>query len=170
MGLEDAVKRSGGNEVLRYFVESTKRRLRTLPGVRDMGRVEQKALAAAMLGAGVLAYPTWFTETSWIGGMEAQAAGLRIVTSPIAALNETVFDRGSLIDGDWLSEEYQGAFIGAVVEALTEPEDGRREEIRAHAREHFSWDGVVEQWLALFEQLLDDAEFGMMVPYQPVTK
>ena len=53
------------------------------------GRVNQQQLAEAMLGAGVWFYPTWFSETSCITAMEAQAAGLRIVCPPIAALAET---------------------------------------------------------------------------------
>ena len=62
--------------------------------------------------------------------MEAQAAGLRIVTSSIAALNETVGPRGHLIPGDWLSEEYQKAFLDYVVLELTRPEGLDRKGVR----------------------------------------
>lgn len=59
-------------------------------GVVLHGRVNQRELAEAMLGAGVWFYPTWFSETSCITAMEAQAAGLICICPPIAALTETV--------------------------------------------------------------------------------
>ena len=70
------------------------RRLKELAplGVHDRGMVPGPELAREMLGAGVLLFPTWAWagpgagETSCISAMMAQAAGLRIVTSPIAAL------------------------------------------------------------------------------------
>ena len=70
-------------------------------GVVAHGRVDQQTLAREMLSAGVWILPTWFCETSCISAMEAQAAGLRIVASKLAALEETVADRGELITEDW---------------------------------------------------------------------
>jgi hypothetical protein len=78
--------------------------------------------------------------------MEAQAAGLRIVTSPIAALNETVANRGAMIPGDWLSEAYQSEFIKAAVSAMTEKGDADRERLQEYAKKNFGWEGVVDQW------------------------
>ncbi len=60
------------------------------PGIVLRGKVDQMTLAAEMMGAGVWFYPTWFSETSCITAMEAQAAGLWCVCPPIAALAETV--------------------------------------------------------------------------------
>lgn len=59
-------------------------------GIVLHGRVNQRELVEAMLGAGVWFYPTWFSETSCITAMEAQAAGLWCVCPPLAALEETV--------------------------------------------------------------------------------
>ena len=82
--------------------------------------------------------------------MEAQAAGCRIITSPIAALNETVGDRGVLIPGDWLSGEYQDRFVEETVKAMNRFESGDREELQKYARENFSWSNVFNQWKELF--------------------
>lgn len=73
-------------------------------------------------------------ETSCITAMQAQAAGLRIVTSPIAALNETVGGRGVLIEGApgpaniaqsfelaAPSPEYKAATVAAVAQAMVAP-------------------------------------------------
>lgn len=74
----------------RASLEALKKAVASTPGVVMHGRVNQKELAEAMLGAGVWFYPTWFSETSCITAMEAQAAGLWCVCPPLAALAETV--------------------------------------------------------------------------------
>lgn len=93
-------------------------------GVFLRGRVGQVELAAEMQQARVLAYPTAFLETSCITAMEAQAAGLPIVSSKLGALAETGAD-GWLID--WAANEdepanrteaYQDEFVDAVVTML----------------------------------------------------
>lgn len=59
-------------------------------GVVLHGRIPPRELAREFMRSGVWFYPTWFSETSCITAMQAQAAGLVCLTSPIAALNETV--------------------------------------------------------------------------------
>jgi glycosyltransferase involved in cell wall biosynthesis len=173
-GFDDAVKRTGDQQWA-YVSHMLKEKLRELSvqGVRHFGRVDQATLAKAMLGAGVWAYPTWgIMETSCIGAQEAQAAGMRIVTSKIAALPETVGDRGVLIEGDWLSGEYQQAFVNEVLNAMGEldsrgrPGSTERSRLKQYARENFSWDGVVSQWVELFDEVLTEAESGVLVPFQ----
>lgn len=172
-GLDDQVARTG-DQNLRYYSESLKRRMRELPGVTHHGRVDQRALAREMLASGVFAYPTHWVETSCISAMEAQAAGLRIVTTKLAALTETVGDRGVLIDGDWLSEDYQTQFVEAVVDAMLAPEGvggwPMREKMQAYARENFSWNGVAKEWDAMFRELLEDAEYGVLPDYMAVAE
>lgn len=157
------------DEQHRYLIDLLERRMKTLPGVTFHGKVDQKTLADAMQSSGVWAYPTWWTETSCITAMEAQAAGLRIVTTSRAALKETVADRGVLLDGDWLTDEYRNDFVNAVVDAMRVP-DGvgwpSRRNLHRYAREHFSWDGVADEWDRALRQLVEDAEFGVMPPYQ----
>lgn len=106
-----------------------------------------------------------------ITAMEAQAAGLRIVTSSIAALNETVGPEfGVLIDGDWLSEEYQARFIDETVRALTAAEGEwlkTREEIRARAFQDFDLDELAEEWVRLMRDGMRHLEVSPLVPYQP---
>lgn len=102
-------------------------------GVVLHGRVPPRELAREFLKSGVWFYPTWFSETSCITAMQAQAAGLRIVTSPIAALNETVSTSGMLIAGaptpidmaksfecGPCSDEYKSDMVAAVVLNLKE--------------------------------------------------
>lgn len=98
-------------------------KMQRTPGVTYHGRVPETELLRWMLTSGVWAYPTWqwagpgAGETSCISAMQAQACGLVPVTSPIAALKETVFS-GVRIEGDWRSAEYQEKWIGAVVDSM----------------------------------------------------
>lgn len=155
-----------GNAEQLEHIERLKQMLRDAEplGVTFFGRQPQSTIAAAMLSSGVWAYPTWFSETSCITAMEAQAAGLYIVTSPIAALNETVGSRAyAMIDGDWLSDEYQEQFVMEVVGAMNVPdEESGRSRIQLYAIEHFGWDSLATDWIDMFKA----TPAGVMPPYK----
>jgi glycosyltransferase involved in cell wall biosynthesis len=89
-------------------------------GVVYHDRINQDKLADEFLSASVMLHPTWFTETFGITFASAQAAGIKIISSSIAALNEVVGDRGILIDGVWTDKEYQDKFVQAAISALNE--------------------------------------------------
>lgn len=137
-------------------------------GVFFHDRINQKQLAREFMKSGVWAYPTWFTETSCVTAMEAQAAGLRIVTSPIAALNETVAERGVMIGkgapDEWRSPEYFEAFTREVVEAMNqdasteriERDSGHRKWLRQCAKELFCLDKLADEWSAMLTEIHSD--------------
>jgi predicted SAM-dependent methyltransferase/glycosyltransferase involved in cell wall biosynthesis len=102
-----------------------------------------------------------------ISAMEAQAAGLRMVSSPIAALNETVADRGILIEGDWASAEYQNKFVAAVIEAMNKEENSDRLILQQYAKDHFSWTTLAGDWEKMFKDLIEELKTNPVVPYQP---
>ncbi len=136
-------------------------------GVHFHGRVSQEVLAEEYLKSGVWAYPTWFTETSCISAMEAHAAGLRMVTSPIAALNETVgTSRGTMIPGDWMAWDYQTKFTEAVAAAMQKTDDSDREELQRHARENFGWDSLAQDWDKAIHQFVDEVATNVVPRYK----
>lgn len=139
-------------------------------GVTMCGKVDQRRLAHEFLSAGVWAYPTWFSETSCLTAMEAQAAGLRIVTSSIAALNETVGNEyGVLIDGDWTTSEYQAKFIEETVRAMTAPEGEwkkTREELQQRARRDFALGSLASDWDVMFRGVLSELQSSPLIPYK----
>jgi 2-polyprenyl-3-methyl-5-hydroxy-6-metoxy-1,4-benzoquinol methylase/glycosyltransferase involved in cell wall biosynthesis len=164
----------GGEQGQRQLeaIQTLTSRLRELEphGVTMHGKVDQQTLAREFLSAGVWAYPTWFSETSCLTAMEAQAAGLRIVTSSIAALNETVgHDYGVLLDGDWLSPEYQAKFVDETVRALEAPEGEwlrTRAEIQDRAHRDFGLDALAEGWVASMWSEIERLKAQPLVPYQ----
>lgn len=167
----------GNNQDQISIIDSLLQQLLALEGqgVVYRGRVDQMELAREYLSAGAWLYPTWFYETSCIGAMEARLAGLRIVTSPIAALPETVGGDGYYVSGDWLSAEYQDEFVEASVAALLGSSkferhsalaNSDREEIHQRA-ENLSWAGVANRWIDLVADLAEQVERDPLALYVP---
>lgn len=152
----------------------------TLPGVTLRGRVSQEELAREFLSAGVWTYPTWFWETSCITAMEAQAAGLHIVTSHLAALVETVGDRGVLLRADNPDEvnsaKYQDAFVQAVVDRLNAStrmpgdEASARAAKQQYARDHFSLDTLAQDWSGMLTEMVTRLRDDVIGKFQEVAQ
>lgn len=130
-------------------------------------RVNQEKLAEEFLSAGALLYPTWFSETFYIGGAESQAAGLRIITSSIAAINETVGNRGVRIDGDWTTDEYQKKFIDETVKALLKEDDNDRIILQQYAKNNFCLDTLAKDWEEMFYNLIKEIKTNPINQYYP---
>ncbi len=136
-------------------------------GVVFHDRVDQYTLAKELLSAGVWTFPSWFSETSCISAMEMQAAGVRIVTSNIAALKETVGARGVLLDGEWTSEEYQKQFIEATVDKLTNSDNSDRQLLQDYAKENFCLNKLAQEWQNMFCSLIEKLKVNPIILYYP---
>jgi glycosyltransferase involved in cell wall biosynthesis len=133
-------------------------------GVVYHGRISKQQLAEEFCKSGAWLYPTWFTETSCITAMEAQAAGLNIVTSPVAALCETVDAAGVLVPFDeYGGEQHQKEFLSAAVETLL----GRPGVPRGDC---FSLDSLAVDWSAMLSDMLKQTERRVMPPYYEWSK
>lgn len=142
-GWEKSLELCGENglpQCSRAALEALKKAVAETPGVVMHGRVNQKQLAEAMLGAGVWAYNTWFSETSCITAMEAQAAGLWCVCPPLAALAETVVHR--LWTGDFAAD-----VVTAMQKGPPAPVNPNR----------FALDSLAAEWDNRLKQLVADA-------------
>lgn len=127
-------------------------------GIYFHGRVGQRDLAEAYMRAKVWAYPTWFSETSCISAMEAQAAGCVPVTSDYAGLSETV-KLGIRIGMPSDSDEYRKTFVDSVTRLLLD-DDARRQTAtlaRESALREFPWSGVARDWSDRFRRKIEDA-------------
>ncbi len=142
------------------------------PLLRRLGRGAQNVyfheglpkqqLAVALKRCHVWAYPTDFPETSCIAAMEAQAAGLPVVSSRRYALTETVEDgrTGFLIPGEVGSPEYVRKFADACTLLLRDADLRRRMGDWGARRmlSEFTWQRAVSQWSELLEEVV--AEHG----------
>jgi len=136
-------------------------------GVFFKGRVSQKELSEEILSSGVWLYATRFQETSCISAMEMQASGLEIVTSSVAALNETVGERGILIDGDCDDPVYREKFINAAVKSMMEPNEDNRAKRMEYAECHFGLDQLAQEWELKFNELIELIAINPVIPYEP---
>jgi glycosyltransferase involved in cell wall biosynthesis len=156
-----------GNEIHRGFIASMVNRIAELKdsGVRIEGLVSKAKLAHEMRTSGVFAYPAWFSETSCCNVMEARAAGMRIVTTPVAALKETALGE-VLVEGDWTSESFRSRFAEKVVGAMLDESVDDRAARSRKAVEELDWARVAEDWERLFGELLAGAERGAMPAFK----
>lgn len=166
-GFDNWKKVAANDPAQTQFINQTMSNLENMKslGVHYHNRVNQNRLAEEFLSAGVWAFSTWYLETSCISSMEMQAAGVAMVTSNLAALKETTGERGVLIDGDWLSAEYQEKFIKEVVNALKNTTEEKRQSLQQYAREHFDWKKVAKSWNEMFNESCDKIN---ITPYKGI--
>lgn len=151
------------------LINFLKQRIKELEshGVFYHDRVNQEQLAEEFLSSGCWIYPTWFSETSCITAMEAQAAGLFTVSSSIAALNETVGKRGVLLDGDWTSQPYKDKFIESVVKSLLKTSNSERLHLQQYAKKHFGLNDLAKDWSNMLYSLIEEIKINPITPYYP---
>ncbi len=124
------------------------------PGVFLRGSLPKPAFYRELLSARVMAYPSIWRETSCIAAIEAQAAGLPVVTSSEGALPETI-QGGLVIPGDPTTPEFLEKFVSEVCSLM---EDDQRWEAlsrkgKAVVRTQYRWSQIAVEWLDHFESL-----------------
>lgn len=90
-----------------------------------------------------------------------------MTTSSIAALNETVGSRGTLIPGDWTTSEYKDKFINSVVSQLKNNDNSDRIKLQEYAKNTFGLDSLAKEWEKMFYDLIEYKKINPIVPYQP---
>jgi glycosyltransferase involved in cell wall biosynthesis len=162
-----AMAKAAGDEQLLAFVEACSRRVKECEklGVVARGRIPPRQLAREMLSAGAWLYPSWddihnapWMETSCIGAMEAQVAGLQIVTHRAGALPETVGTNGVFVDECPRVGAGLKAFVAHAARALVDPGVAARDAIALVGRNRFSWEPVAEEWEKLMLALVAEKE------------
>jgi glycosyltransferase involved in cell wall biosynthesis len=127
------------------------RRLAALDGrgVRALGRVERRRLAALYQGARVFVYPSLY-EGFGLPVTEALACGVPVVTSNRSSLPEAAGDAGVLVD-----PTDAGAVAQAIAAILGSPE--REAELKARAvaqARRFCWQQTAREMEEVFSDAL----------------
>lgn len=89
--------------VYRNVPEQIKTSYASISFIKFMGFKKNEEILESLMSADYLLYPTSFTETFCISALEAQRMGCICITSHVAALTETVGDRGILVLEDPMS-------------------------------------------------------------------
>lgn len=90
-----------------------------------------------------------------ITAMETAAAGVRGITSPLAALNETAVLSDFIDVGEATSTEYAQAFLKRLSERLADPAYDDRQRAMRRAWEWYEWRLVAAEWSDLFNERLE---------------
>ena len=93
------------------------------------------ALARELMRAWAMFYPTHWPETFCMAALEAQAAGLPVITSPLGALPETV--KGGICTND---------FVNAVSQLRNVSRWRKLSKLGKEQAQLFSWAAIAAQW------------------------
>jgi tetratricopeptide (TPR) repeat protein len=118
------------NEVAKEQMDEIRRLLRSgggLQGVTMHGWVPKAQLADAWSKADVWFYPCIFQETFCLTALEAAASKTLAVGPPLAALRETIGDRGLVLPGNPMEKAWQDRAVQELVSLLQNP--GRKSEL-----------------------------------------
>lgn len=98
-------------------------------------------------------YPTDFEETYCISALEAQMSKCVCVTTDLAALSETVGDRGVLIKESIYSIQYKEKSISEVVKILNDENiKNKYQELGYNWACEQTWENRIKQWYELFKK------------------
>ena len=95
------------NEVAADTMIEIRKLLLSHKNVHYHGWVDKKTLADAWLKADVWFYPCTFQETFCLTALEAALSKTLVITNDLAALQNTVADRGVIIKGNPMEESWQ---------------------------------------------------------------
>jgi len=117
-------------------------------GVIFEGRAGQGMLAGAFMKAHLWLYPTSFEETSCITAMEAQAAGCKVICTPVGALLDTAPYAEFL--SPWLPTSiWRNVATQTIKVALQFTNEATLCNARARVP---TWDHVADRWAAMIER------------------
>ena len=127
------------------------------PGVTLYGPKAKREMIDILEESRVLAYPNTFAETFCISALEAQAAGLPVVTTELAGLTERVrhSEDGFLISGLPSQPHYKNDFIYYVVRCLTDDALWSRLSYSAYQKSRaYAYSLLAEKWEDYFYEKL----------------
>jgi glycosyltransferase involved in cell wall biosynthesis len=116
------------------------------------GKLDQKDLVLEFIKSDIWLYPTSFSETYCMSGLEALRSGCYCIATNLAALKDTIGDRGVLIDGDAKNPEIKQIFLNEVRKVLTN--DDLKISLQKKAFEWAktqTWNKVGKEWLKLIQ-------------------
>jgi glycosyltransferase involved in cell wall biosynthesis len=133
------------------FTEPQLKALADVPYFKFHGAASHEDIGVAFQQADVWLYPTHFQETFCMSAVDAQLAGCICIASNVAALAETVDDRGVLL----LSEPGSAEFELEVMKAVDDALNGRLEHFREKARSwaaQTTWGMRATQWKRMIDE------------------
>lgn len=135
------------------------------------GWVDKQTLAKRWLESDVWFYPCIFAETFCLTALEAALTKTLVVSNDLAALQNTVGDRGCVIPGDATQDAWQQQALATIIEYLDNRNAPKYEQL---IEANFQW-ALSHSWTQRAAEMLtqhmhEPAEtFDDITPYEPVT-
>ena len=131
-----------------------------LCGIRYYGWVDKATLAEAWLSADIWFYPCKFAETFCLTALEAAITKTLAITNDLAALQNTVGDRGVVIRGDPLTQEWQDNALSKIFEYIDPANVYKKNEFIMRNHEwasNLSWENQAHKLVS--EYLVEDIKY-----------
>jgi tetratricopeptide (TPR) repeat protein len=119
-------------------------------GIHYHGWVDKKELAESWLSADIWFYPCTFMETFCLTALEAASSNTLCVTNDLAALQNTVGNRGVIVPGDPTTSEWQEAALTALFRIMEDEHCVEKEELLRMNHQWsrtLSWEGQAQRML-----------------------
>jgi len=121
-------------------------------GIHYHGWVSKKELAEAWLTSDIWFYPCTFMETFCLTALEAASSRTFVVTNDLAALQNTVGNRGCIIKGDPTTQEWQQSALEYLFFYMDENNRKLKEEL---IEKNYEW-SIGLSWKNQAKKLLDE--------------
>jgi len=110
--------------------------------IKNHGWVDKKTLAKYWKTADIWFYPCNFRETFCLTALEAAATKTYIITNDLAALQNTVGDRGDVIPGDTITSEWKNEAFNRICEYFDNPNN---EKAQTLIQKNYEW-ALTHSW------------------------
>lgn len=134
--------------------------------IKNYGWVDKKTLYKHWAMADFWLYPCTFEETFCLTALEAAASKTMAITTDLAALNETVSDRGIMIEGDPNEEIWHDKVLRVIDDLIQNPH--KKEE---YIERNYTWAlnstwrfrtiSLVEKFLKPNEKIIDEYRYSL---------
>lgn len=143
-------------EQMKPYYDMLWARCNELPNVKLVGNLTKAQLYDLYRRSWLYLYPTDFEEISCISAMEARACGLPFMTTPTAALVETVpIGCGIFIDGPANTEKSQAEFVNQINFLYNKDDHWKKMSDEAYRSAiDLKWEPVAERLIILADQIM----------------
>ena len=110
--------------------------------IKNHGWVDKKTLAKYWKTADIWFYPCKFKETFCLTALEAAATKTYVISNELAALQNTVGDRGDVISGDATTPEWKQEAFRRICEYFDNPDS---EKVKRLIQKNYEW-ALAHSW------------------------
>jgi hypothetical protein len=133
-------------------------------GIHYYGWVDKKTLANAWLSSDIWFYPCIFMETFCLTALEAALTKTFVICNDLAALQNTVSNRGVIINGNPMDPDWQSTALNKIFEYIEPLNFDKKNEL---IEQNYQW-ALTLSWESQAKKLLDNNILDNTLEYHGV--